>query len=385
MFTAKRPVPFYQALSALTGAGKTPILADAVAQIRMVRPLQPIVLWISKAKAVVGQTFANMEPGGKYNHLVEAFSVQYLSDLTPQAIADGETPVLALATVGTFNQKGKGDGTLIVHKPSEDVHGSQSLWDTLASRKSASSERRPLLIVYDEAQNLSDQQTDLLLALEPDAMLVASATMKTPGRLGLVIQRLKQEGWSDEPESDTKEDIRSCLVTAVSSKAVVLAGLVKKQIILGGYTSIPETMIDDMLTAMETAREKAVDLQAGFEPKAIYVCKTNVNQDDGTTDLASRPFDQRKAPPILIWRYLVEKKRASARLISPSTAISRSTARTIRCRKISNYFPGESRTSPYSPLENLNTLSSISPCRKAGTIHPARSPTLTSQWGPASR
>lgn len=32
--TADWPVPFYQALSALTGAGKTPILADAVALIR---------------------------------------------------------------------------------------------------------------------------------------------------------------------------------------------------------------------------------------------------------------------------------------------------------------------------------------------------------------
>jgi type III restriction enzyme len=308
MFTAKRPVPYYQALSALTGAGKTPILADAVSQIRITMPVQPIVLWISKAKAVVDQTFANMEPGGKYNALIEAFTVAYLSDLTPEVIADGDTPVLALATVGTFNQKVKGEGTLTVHKPSQDMHGADSLWGTLTSRKTTSGKRRPLLIVYDEAQNLSDQQTDLLLALDPDAMLVASATMKTPGKLGLLIQRLKQDGWSDDPESDGKDDIRSCLVTAVSSKAVVKAGLVKQQIILGGYTSIPETMIDDMLAAMDVTRQKATDLQAGFEPKAIYVCKTNVSQDDGSTDLASRPFDQRKAPPILIWRYLVEKK-----------------------------------------------------------------------------
>jgi type III restriction enzyme len=308
MFTAKRPVPFYQALSALTGAGKTPILADAVAQIALTMPEKPIVLWISKAKAVVDQTFANMEQGGKYHSLNEAFSVEYLSDLTADAIADGQTPLLALATVGTFNQKVKGEGTLTVHKPSEDSLGEESLWTTLTSRKSVSGKRRPLLIVYDEAQNLSDQQTDLLLALDPDAMFVASATMKTPGKLGLLIERLKQEGWTDKAEIDTKDDIRSCLVTAVSSKAVVKAGLVKQQIILGGYTSIPETMIDDMLTGMDMAREKAIALQAGFEPKAIYVCKTNVNQDDGSTDLPSRPFDQRKAPPILIWRYLVEKK-----------------------------------------------------------------------------
>lgn len=66
-------VPFYQALSALTGAGKTPILADSVTQIRAALAVEPIVLWISKARAVVDQTFANFDGGGKYAHLIEGF------------------------------------------------------------------------------------------------------------------------------------------------------------------------------------------------------------------------------------------------------------------------------------------------------------------------
>src|SRR4051794_26588225 len=73
MVYAGWPVPFYQALSALTGAGKTPILADAVAQIRASMSGEPIVLWISKAKAVVEQTAANFQGGGKYAHLIEGF------------------------------------------------------------------------------------------------------------------------------------------------------------------------------------------------------------------------------------------------------------------------------------------------------------------------
>src|SRR5689334_20476080 len=81
-------VPYYRALAALTGAGKTPILADAIAQMRATSPVAPIVLWISKAKAVVDQTIGNFEPGGKYSHLIEAFEVVYLSDLTPEQIAD---------------------------------------------------------------------------------------------------------------------------------------------------------------------------------------------------------------------------------------------------------------------------------------------------------
>nr|WP_294552937.1 DEAD/DEAH box helicase family protein [uncultured Rhodopila sp.] len=309
-YTASRPVPYYQALSAITGAGKTPVLADAVANIRgaMQAHRQPIVLWISKGKAVVDQTYANFESGGKYHHLIDPFEALYLSEMTPQAVEDGGTAFIALATVGTFNQKEKGDGTLTVHRVREDSDDSESLWSRLGSRRTADGERRPLIVVYDEGHNLTDAQTELLFELDPDAFLVASATMRTPGRLGRLIDRLKQEGWSDEPDEDTKDDIKSCLVTAISSKAVVKAELVKKQIVLGGYTGIMETMLDDMLESMATTRQKAIDLRAGFEPKAIYVCKTNVNQDDGTTDLVSRPFAERKAPPILIWRYLVEQK-----------------------------------------------------------------------------
>jgi len=301
-------VPFYQALSALTGAGKTAILADAVGQIRATLPVEPIVLWISKAKAVVDQTYSNFEPGGKYIHLIDPFTVGYLSELTPEAIGDGTTPFLVLTTVGAFNDRKKSDGTLRVHQIKQDK-GKSSLWTALTTRKTGSGERRPLIVVYDEGHNLADQQVDFLFELEPDAILVASATLSTPGKLGKMIDRLKDHGWSDEALDDTKEETLSCLVTAVSSKAVVDHGLVKRQIVLGGYTSIMETMLDDMMQTIEEASQKAKDLQAGFEPKAIYVCQTNKSQEDGSMDLPSKPFEQRKAPPILIWRYLVDQKK----------------------------------------------------------------------------
>ena len=299
-------VPFYQALSALTGAGKTPILADAVAQMRLLMVQQPIVLWISKAKAVVDQTYANFDAGGKYNHLIDGFDVRYLSDVTPELLSDATTPCILLATVGTFNQKDKGDGTLLVHKSQHD-QSPVSLWQSLTDRES-DGVRRPLVIVYDEGHNLSDQQTDLLLELEPDAIVVASATMRTPAKLGKLIDRLVDHGWSERPENDTKDEIKTSLITAVSNKAVVDAGLVKLQVDLGGYTAIMETMIDDLLDRMVLAETAADDLQAGFKPKAIYVSKTNINQEDGSIDSPSKPFEERRAPPILIWRYLVEQK-----------------------------------------------------------------------------
>ncbi|MEC5414764.1 hypothetical protein [Aurantimonas sp. C2-4-R8] len=58
--------------------------------------------------------------------------------------------------------------------------------------------RRPLIIVYDEGHNLTDQQTDLLLELEPQALLVASATLRTAPKLMRMIERLRDHGWSDD-------------------------------------------------------------------------------------------------------------------------------------------------------------------------------------------
>lgn len=298
--------PFYQALAALTGSGKTPILADAVSQLRAYMDVEPIVLWISKSKAVVDQTFANFEPGGKYETLIEGFNVIGLAAVTPAAVTDDSQALLVMATVGSFNQKDKGDGTLKVHKVAEDT-GEDALWAMLAHRRAPSaSKRRPLIVVYDEGHNLSDQQTELLLELEPEAILVASATMRTPGRLGQVVDRLKQAGWIDEPLEDEPETPQKGLVTAIRSADAVNAGLVKKQIILGGYATEMETALADMLAELTNAETKAEELEAGFAPKAIYVCRTNISQEDGSVDTPTRPFKERKAPPILIWRYLVE-------------------------------------------------------------------------------
>ena len=320
---AKRPwvhgewkVPYYQALSALTGAGKTPILADAVAQMRHLVVGEPIVLWISKARAVVEQTFGNFEGGGKYGHLIEGFDVRYLLELNNDVIRDDTTPLIALATVGTFNQKSRSDGTLIVHQQRDD-DGSKALWTLLTERVAKTTGvRRPLIIVYDEGHNLSDQQTDLLLELEPDAVIVASATMRTPGQLGKLINRLTDHGWSDTPQVDAKDDIKPSLVTAVNNGDVVRAGLVKRAIELAGYTSIMETMIDDMLAAIVVAEKASKTQNAGFLPKAIYVSKTNINAEDGSLDQPSKPFTERRAPPILIWRYLVEEKNVDPATIA---------------------------------------------------------------------
>ncbi|KAB0268475.1 DEAD/DEAH box helicase family protein [Microvirga brassicacearum] len=300
--------PFYQALAAITGSGKTPILADSVAQLRALMKSEPIVLWISKSKAVVEQTYGNFVGGGKYSGLLEGFLVNQLSEINSDRIADDTQPVIAMTTVAAFNQKDKGDGTLKVHKAVPD-NDDDPLWEMLTARATnGSGERRPLIIVYDEGHNLTDQQTELLLELQPDVILVASATMKTPGKLGRIIDRLKEYGWSDSAIDFDHDSPQKGLVTAIRSKDAVEAGLVKRQIILGGYATEMESTLNDMIADFKVVTNRAEDLEAGFEPKAIYVCKTNISSDDGTADSANKPFNQRRAPPILIWRYLVEEQ-----------------------------------------------------------------------------
>ena len=58
-----RPVPFVGQLKAVTGGGKTPILADVVGRLK-----PAIILWTTKFGAVVDQTVTNLQ--GKYRHLV---------------------------------------------------------------------------------------------------------------------------------------------------------------------------------------------------------------------------------------------------------------------------------------------------------------------------
>ena len=59
-----RRVPFIQILRAITGAGKTIVLARYVSELSRNRTSIPVVLWTSKTSAVVEQTRGRLSPGG---------------------------------------------------------------------------------------------------------------------------------------------------------------------------------------------------------------------------------------------------------------------------------------------------------------------------------
>jgi type III restriction enzyme len=314
----KHPRPFFQALSALTGAGKTPILAQAVALMRTHFAAEPIVFWMSKAKSVVAQTYTNFSSGGKYSEIIDGFRVINVSQLNPQYISDSSTPLMIMATTGLFNNKDQSEGMLNIYKRDADLFGDQSPWERLIDRKD-DGKRRPLLIVYDEGHNLSEQQTELLAELEPDAYLMASATLKLPANFHKsVVQHVKL--WVEEAAEDVKvfdqlgaineqgePDAQRFITTAVSSEKVVDAQLVKKAIQFDGTTAPMEKCLDDLTSRLNVLNEEIKSRGLSVRPKAIYVCKTNI-ADDGEKDDHTKPFIYRNAPPIRIWRYLVEDK-----------------------------------------------------------------------------
>lgn len=289
-------VPFYQNLSAITGSGKTLILADSIEQIRARLPVEPVVLWLSKGRVVVWQTFANLS-AGKYAHLIGGYDVKPLLECKPADVENSSRGLILVATVGKFNQKDKGEGDRRIFQVGLDV-ADQSLWDLLKQRTDSKGRRRPFIVVYDEGHNLSDQQTNLLLELDPDALIAASATMRIPEALSRIVERLRQDlKWTD-----------GHFVTAVRSSDVVKSGLVKKHIMLGGYVTPMETAINDMVAEMDQAKKAALKLGLAFTPKAIYVSNTNVPDGTSIRDDMARPFKQRMARPILIWRHLMERK-----------------------------------------------------------------------------
>lgn len=291
----RRRVPFFQALAAITASGKTVMLADAVAGIAAGLPIAPVVLWLSMGKVVVEQSFANLSPGGRYHHLLGDTTIELLAAHDPETVREAQAPILYFATVGTFNQKDKERGGRLIYKSDIDDQ-TTSTWDGLKLRTDSTGVRRPLLIVYDEGHNLTDQQTDLILELTPDAILVASATMKLPARLAKEIEHLREDGWADDE-----------LVTEVPPKAVAESGLIKSNLLLAGYEAPMEETVGELLRDLATVRKEASAHGIEGSPKAVYVCKTNIVEGDAfRRDDPRQPFDLREAPPIVIWRYLVD-------------------------------------------------------------------------------
>ena len=334
--------------------------------------IEPVVIWLSKGRVVVEQTYANLSPGGRYNHLLGPVNVATLAEYDSDTVRDATNPHLYFATVGTFNQKDKEQGDRLIFKTDIEDTAAQSTWQAIKERLNANKQRRPLLIVYDEAQNLSAQQTDLLLEPQPDAFIVASATMRIPQTLSDEIKRLKTDGW-------TQED----LITNVDPSAVVDAGLVKSTVLMAGYEAPMEETVSAMLVDLADSTAQAATYGLPH-PKAIYVCKTNIVEGDAfRRDDPKRPFPDRGAPPIVIWRYLVDHHQIDPEKIAVYADLKFD--RHYQPPPGFVLFGGADKDYERFTGGTTPTSSLTSPYKKAGTTRSATTRTWTRAWSPTSR
>jgi type III restriction enzyme len=268
-----RKIPFVTQLRAVTGAGKTPILASAIGRLR-----PSIVLWTTKYGSVVDQTALNLAVGGKYHHLLGLSSVEVIkfADIPSSAAwsrileqRDGLTVLVSTVAAWFSSEK---DERLNVHRIHPDW-GDKSRWDQLKADR-----KRPLWVVYDEAHNTTTEQVELLDDLLPAGFLIASAS-PVKGRLQQYLSLIGDEE-------------RKRRIISIRTRAVVDAELLKSAISVADYDSPTDDMLRDVVQGREHLAQRLTEIGSPTVPKAIYVVESSSTRKGA------------EARPIAIWRTL---------------------------------------------------------------------------------
>lgn len=274
-------IPFLGQLKAVTGSGKTPVLAEVVGALG-----DGVVLWTTSRAAVVEQTFANLT--GKYASLLPAHT-SVIRDVPSQArwreLIDSHTGLtIWVLTTASWNEAevSNGDARLRLRRPQQDWAGEGAPWDQLRDEL-----RRPLWIVSDESHNQSAVQLDQLAALRPKGFFMASATP--------VINDLFSEWAKALTTHEATKVLFEEAHVPISTRDVVEANLLKSTIDFVDFQSGAEESLDGTLAAMSAVEDAAHEEDAGITPRAIYVVERS-NPPRGS---------QEEARPTVIWRYLV--------------------------------------------------------------------------------
>jgi len=283
-----QPIPFLGQLRAVTGAGKTPILATVLSGVG-----DGVVLWTTKSSAVVEQTYINLR--GKYRPLLGSGDIKIIREIPSQAewrelITARRALTVWVLTTASWNEAesaaagGSAEARLNLHRPQQDWAGDKSPWEQL--RRDL---QRPLWIVSDESHNQSTVQLDQLAALRPKGFFMASAT-PVVNPLFEAWQRAlaDDEGWAQ---------LSSAGVIPVRTRDVVEAELLKTTIEVLDFNSGTEESLDGALEALAKARTAAAEESAPIEPRAIYVVEKS-NPPRGS---------QEEPRPVAIWKHLRER------------------------------------------------------------------------------
>jgi type III restriction enzyme len=252
------PLPYVHRLKAVTGAGKTPILAAIAGELG-----DAIVLWTTPSAAVIKQTVAALR--GKYRSLLPADT--QICDLSETTDADWGSALdthsglsILVATVGSFNQSGD---TLRLHK------GSPSRWEELRIRAKGGRRQRRLFVLYDEGHNSTSAQLSRIATLRPYALVLAGASPLPGDLLDLLPGGSRTK----------KEEYLAQRTTLVSTKTVVKANLLKR----GLHLASCHQPWQDILRAACDTRAKLEAVSSATQPSPI-MCSI-VNRTDGAIDV----------------------------------------------------------------------------------------------------
>jgi len=283
LYLGKTPIPFVGHLKAVTGAGKTPILA------RVVADLAPaIVLWTSKSSAVADQTYRNLN--GKYSHLLPA-GTRVVRERPSKSeweelLESTAGLTIWVTTVGSWNEaeyadsEGSESARLNMHRPHRDWGGERSPWDQLRSLP-----QRPLWVVYDESHNQTPTQLEQLIGLKPVGFLLASATPPAGGQ----FERFAEVVEDDERASEIAARGRYRILT----RDVVENELLKHTIMVENFDSDPDQLLDAAVALHKELSEAAASSGSGLNPKALYIVERSNPRKD---EIISRP--------VAIWEHL---------------------------------------------------------------------------------
>lgn len=291
-------VPFIAQLEAITGAGKTPMLAS------IFNGLGPaIVFWTTRSALLVEQTVVKLD--AVYRPLLPE-GTRILSEVpSPQEwralLHDTEGTTIWVRTVASWNlgtggSRDSEEARLNLHRPHPDWAGDRSPWTQLGDR---TARNRPLWVVYDESHGQTDVQLDQLLDLRPLGIFAASGTPILSDKM-----RRMRDALADDP---VFAPIVDAAWVSVPTSEVAKAGLLKTTVRVADLDVDTDTArVGEVLARLQRLEGAAEEDRARIQPRALYVVEeSNARQGDPR--------------PVVLWKTLVESHGVPATAIAVAT------------------------------------------------------------------
>jgi type III restriction enzyme len=279
------PIPLFGHLTAITGAGKTPILAKVMGGVG-----PAIIIWTTSRSVVIDQTVQKLRTS--YRHFLPPDTTVIGERPTPSewtAMMEGGSGLFIWClTVASWNDtdagtKGTGEARLSIHRPAPDWAGESSPWEQLSGNVTRT---RPLWVVYDEGHGQTDVQLDQLLELNPVGIIAASGTPSFSDKITKLRGLIADHG--------TWGPMVAKAMVEVPTQKVAEAGLLKAGIEMVDLNTDNETKIIAAVDQLKLIEEQAANFGISVKPRAIYV-----------TEESDRSSGEPR--PVTIWKILTER------------------------------------------------------------------------------